>query len=135
MISAIITILVGSAVVALILAPILHFAFKVVVCERNSFRDSYRICFFASFAEGVVSLLIPVMIGAFDGAVDYLESSNLIADISGSVLQVLVFTYLITKELGDLRKSFIIAILFTGLSLLIFFLLFTVLFAGILVVA
>jgi len=135
MIPAIITVLIGSAVVALIIAPVLQFAFKIVVGERNSFRDSYRICFLASIAESVVSLLIPIMIGAFDGAVDYLESSNLIADISGSALQVLVFTYLIAKELGDLSKSFIIAILFTGLSLLIFFLLITVALAGILVVA
>ena len=56
-------------------------------------------------------------------------------DIAGSVVQVLVFTYLIAKEIGDLAKSFIIAILFTGLPLLIFFVLFAVILAGVLVVA
>ena len=50
MISVLISIGVGSAIWALILAPILQLAFKIVVGERNAFGDAYRVCFYANIA-------------------------------------------------------------------------------------
>ena len=45
-------------------------------------------------------------------------------------LQLLIFTYLITKELGDLSKSFFIAILLTGLTWAIYTLLIATIIFG-----
>lgn len=123
MISVLISIGVGSAIWALILAPILQLAFKIVVGERNAFGDAYRVCFYANIAQGVVSSLAPMVLGME-------TSDSAIMTLLSLGLQLLVFTYLITKELGDLSKSFFIAILLTGLTWAIYTLLIATIIFG-----
>ena len=123
MISAIVSIFVGSAIWSLILAPILQLAFKIVVGERNAFRDAYRICFIANVAQGVVTTLIPLLIGMETG-------DSILMTILGLGLQVLIFTYLIAQELGDFVKSLIIAILLTGLTWVVFAILIATILVG-----
>ena len=116
MISVLVSIGVGAVIWAFVLAPILQLAFKIVVGKRNTFGDAYRICFFANIAQGIVSALLPMVLGmeASDSAMMTLLSLG---------LQLLVYTCLIEKELGDPIKSFIIAILLTGLTWAIYALL------------
>ena len=92
-----------------ILAPLLQFAFKLVEGDRNEFRDAYRICFTANFIHAFVESVLPTFLG---------ESSMF--DTLGPVLGLCVYTYLIAKELGDLKRSFLIALILEGMTFLFF---------------
>ena len=103
-------ILVGSAFFAVILAPLLQYAFKLTEGQKNSFSDSFKICFYANCASFLVAYIFPKFIthssleGMWDGI--------------GSLIGLAVFTYLIARELGDLKRSFLIALLLQGLTFL-----------------
>ena len=116
----------GSVIVAIwasILAPILQYAFKLVEGERNTFRDAYRICFIANFLRLVFGEIIPIFVG-----------DSWIFDSLGPIVGVIAFTNLIAKELGDLKRSFLIALLLQGLTILFVFVLMAVLVAFAIVV-
>ena len=82
---------------AAIIALFLQFAFKLVVGEKNEYRDAYRIC--------SIVFIIEVLLHIF------LSSIGIVEPLIG----VGLFTYLIAKEIGDLRKSLLIAFVLQGL--------------------
>ena len=88
-----------------ILAPILQFAFKLVEGQRNEFRDAYRICFTANFIHIIVKSVLPTFLG-----------ESWVFDTLGPILGICVYTYLIAKELGDLKRSFLIALILEGVT-------------------
>ena len=92
-----------------ILAPFLQFAFKLVEGQRNEFRDAYRICFTANFIHIIVKSVLPTFLG-----------ESWVFDTLGPVLGLCVYTYLIAKELGDLKRSFLIALILEGMTIVCF---------------
>ena len=102
--------LVGFVLVAVwstMLAPLLQYAFKLVEGERNSFADAFRICFIANGLPFVFSQLLPNLIG-----------ESWVLDTLGPIVGLAAFTYFIAKELGDVKRSFLIALLLEGLTVL-----------------
>jgi hypothetical protein len=89
------------------LTPLLQFAFKLVEGQRNEFRDAYRICFSATFIHLVVQSVLPFFLG-----------ESWIFNPLGIVLGICVFTYLIARELGDLKRSILIALVLEGATFL-----------------
>ena len=89
------------------LTPLLQFAFKLVEGQRNEFRDAYRICFSATFIHLVVQSVLPFFLG-----------ESWIFNPLGIVLGICVFTYLIARELGDLKRSILIALALEGATFL-----------------
>ena len=104
-------ILVGSAVLSVILAPLLQYAFKLTEGQKNSFSDSFKICFYANFVSFLVAYILPIFITH--------SSLDWMWDGVGSLIGLAAFTYLIARELGDLKRSFLIALLLQGLSFLL----------------
>ncbi len=99
-----------SAVVSLILTPFLQYAFKLTEGQKNSFSDSFKICFYANLITFVIAYVLPLMITS--------SSIDWIWDGLSSIIGMGAFTYLIAKELGDLKRSFLIALLLQGLTFL-----------------
>ena len=89
------------------LTPLLQFAFKLVEGQRNEFRDAYRICFSATFIHLVVQSVLPFFLG-----------ESWIFNPLGIILGICVFTYLIARELGDLKRSILIALALEGATFL-----------------
>ena len=89
------------------LTPLLQFAFKLVEGQRNEFIDAYRICFSATFIHLVVQSVLPFFLG-----------ESWIFNPLGIVLGICVFTYLIARELGDLKRSILIALVLEGATFL-----------------
>ena len=96
-------ILVGSAFFAVILAPLLQYAFKLTEGQKNSFSDSFKICFYANCVSFFVAYILPMFITH--------SSLDWMWDGVGSLIGLAAFTYLIARELGDLKRSFLIALL------------------------
>ena len=101
---------------SVILAPILQFAFKLIEGERNKFRDAYRICFTANFIHLLATNILPIFLG-----------ESWIFESLGPILSICLFTYLIAKELGDLKRSLLIALVLEGLTFVFVFALIAVL--------
>ena len=85
----------------------LQFAFKLVEGQRNEFRDAYRICFIATFIHLGVNSVLPIILG-----------ESWVFKPLGIVLGFCVFTYLIARELGDLKRSILIALVLEGATFL-----------------
>jgi hypothetical protein len=98
------------AIWSTILAPILQYAFKLIEGEKNTFGDAYRICFIANFIHLTFSGILPTLLG-----------KSWIFDSLGPIVGILTFTYLIAKELGDIKRSLLIALLLEGLTVLFVF--------------
>ena len=98
------------AVWSTILAPFLQYAFKLIEGERNTFTDAFRICFIANFMQIFFSEILPAFLG-----------ESLIFESLGPIVGLLSFTYLIAKELGDLKRSFLVALVLEGLTILFVF--------------
>ncbi len=111
----------GAVIVAVwstALSPILQYAFKLTEGQKNSFSDAYRICFISNFIVLIFSEILPAFLG---------ESS--VFDSLGPIIGLLAFTYFIAKELGDLKRSFLIALILEGLTVLFIFALMALLVA------
>ena len=93
-----------------ILAPFLQYAFKLIEGEKNAFGDAFRICFIANFMHLIFSEALPSFLG-----------ESWIFDSLGPIVGLLAFTYFIAKELGDLKRSFLIALILEGLTVLFIF--------------
>ena len=93
-----------------ILAPFLQYAFKLIEGEKNTFGDAYRICFIANFIHLTFSGILPTLLG-----------KSWIFDSLGPIVGLLSFTYLIAKELGDLKRSLLVALVLEGLTVLFVF--------------
>jgi len=102
-----IAIVIFGGIWSAVLAPLLQFAFKLVEGQRNEFRDAYRICFSATFIHLVVQSVLPFFFG-----------ESWIFNPLGIVLGICVFTYLIARELGDLKRSILIALALEGATFL-----------------
>jgi len=102
-----IAIVIFGGIWSAVLAPLLQFAFKLVEGQRNEFRDAYRICFSATFIHLVVQSVLPFFLG-----------ESWIFNPLGIVLGICVFTYLIARELGDLKRSILIALVLEGATFL-----------------
>jgi hypothetical protein len=102
-----IAIVIFAVVWSAVLTPLLQFAFKLVEGQRNEFRDAYRICFIATFIHLVVNSVLPIILG-----------ESWVFKPLGIVLGVCVFTYLIARELGDLKRSILIALVLEGATFL-----------------
>jgi hypothetical protein len=102
-----IAIVIFGGIWSAVLAPLLQFAFKLVEGQRNEFRDAYRICFSATFIHLVVQSVLPFFLG-----------ESWIFNPLGIVLGICVFTYLIARELGDLKRSILIALALEGATFL-----------------
>ena len=100
------------AVWSTILAPFLQYAFKLIEGERNTFGDAFRICFIANFIHLIFSEALPNFLG-----------ESWVFDSLGPIVGILAFTYLIAKELGDLKRSFLVALILEGLTVLFVFVL------------
>ena len=98
------------AVWSTILAPFLQYAFKLIEGEKNTFADAFRICFIANFMHLIVSEALPSFLG-----------ESWIFDSLGPIVGILAFTYFIAKELGDIKRSLLIALLLEGLTVLFIF--------------
>tara|TARA_B110000116_G_scaffold120729_1_gene104683 strand:+ start:913 stop:1290 length:378 start_codon:yes stop_codon:yes gene_type:complete len=98
------------AIWSTLLAPILQYAFKLTEGEKNTFADAYRICFIANFIHHTFSGILPTLLG-----------KSWIFTSLGPIVGVIAFTYLIAKELGDLKRSLLIALLLEGLTVLFVF--------------
>ena len=103
--------LIASAFFAAIFAPFLQYAFKLTEGQKNSFSDSFKICFYANFVSFLVGWILPMFITH--------SSLDWMWDGVGSLVGLAAFTYLIAKELGNLKRSFLIALLLQGLSFLV----------------
>ena len=103
----IIAIVIFAGIWSAVLTPLLQFAFKLVEGQRNEFRDAYRICFIATFIHLVVNSVLPIILG-----------ESWVFKPLGIVLGVCVFTYLIARELGDLKRSILIALVLEGATFL-----------------
>lgn len=99
---------VGSLVWSAIIAKFLQLAFKIVVGQANAYRDSFRICFIASFIHLLFSAVLPSIVGGTFGF-----------EIIGPFLVIGITTFLIAKEIGDLMKSFVIALVLEGITFLV----------------
>ena len=106
----IIGMLIASVIVSAILTPFLQYAFKLTEGQKNSYSDSFKICFYANFISFVVAYVFPLIITS--------SSIDWIWDGLGSIIGLGAFTYLIAKELGDLKRSLLIALLLQALSFL-----------------
>ena len=102
-----IAIVIFGGIWSAVLTPLLQFAFKLVEGQRNEFRDAYRICFSATFIHLVVQSVLPFFFG-----------ESWIFNPLGIVLGICVFTYLIARELGDLKRSILIALVLEGATFL-----------------
>ena len=102
-----IAIVIFAGIWSAVLTPLLQFAFKLVEGQRNEFRDAYRICFTATFIHLVVNSVLPIFLG-----------ESWVFKPLGIVLGVCVFTYLIARELGDLKRSILIALVLEGATFL-----------------
>ena len=102
-----IAIVIFGGIWSAVLTPLLQFAFKLVEGQRNEFRDAYRICFSATFIHLVVQSVLPFFLG-----------ESWIFNPLGIVLGICVFTYLIARELGDLKRSILIALVLEGATFL-----------------
>jgi hypothetical protein len=102
-----IAIVIFGGIWSAVLAPLLQFAFKLVEGQRNEFRDAYRICFSATFIHLVVQSVLPFFLG-----------ESWIFNPLGIILGICVFTYLIARELGDLKRSILIALALEGATFL-----------------
>ena len=102
-----IAIVIFAGIWSAVLTPLLQFAFKLVEGQRNEFRDAYRICFIATFIHLVVNSVLPIILG-----------ESWVFKPLGIVLGVCVFTYLIARELGDLKRSILIALVLEGATFL-----------------
>ena len=98
------------AIWSTILAPFLQYAFKLIEGEKNTFGDAYRICFIANFMQIFFSEILPAFLG-----------ESLIFESLGPIVGFLSFTYLIAKELGDLKRSLLVALVLEGLTVLFVF--------------
>ena len=108
----IIGMLIASAIISVILTPFLQYAFKLTEGQKNNFSDSFKICFYANFISFVIAYVLQLIITS--SSVDWMW------DGLGSIIGLGAFTYLIAKELGDLKRSFLIALLLQGLTFLFF---------------
>ena len=116
--------LVGAAV----LAPCLQFAFKLVEGEKNSFRDAFLITFKSEAASLIVSPVLPyfflseyaIKSWLTTGSFTYESSITLFEPLSLFV-GITVYVWLIGRELGDLTRSIVIALVLTSLQFMIFF--------------
>jgi len=108
---------------ASILAPLLRFCFKIVVGEANTFGDAWSICFKGTMAYFVVSVVLQLLLKSGD-------ESTLLIDTLSLGGQLTIYTWLVAREIGNLAKSFLIALLLTGLTFVILFLLLSVVFTG-----
>ena len=77
----------------------------MVVGESNAYSDAYRICFAATFIHVVIGIVVPKFLGA-----------SIIWDILGPLSAVCLMMYFIAKDLGDLKKSLIIALVLEGIT-------------------
>jgi hypothetical protein len=102
-----IAIVIFAVIWSAVLTPLLQFAFKLVEGQRNEFRDAYRICFTATFIHLVVNSVLPIFLG-----------ESWVFKPLGIVLGICVFTYLIARELGDLKRSILIALVLEGATFL-----------------
>ena len=102
-----IAIVIFAGIWSAVLTPLLQFAFKLVEGQRNEFRDAYRICFTATFIHLVVNSVLPIFLG-----------ESWVFKPLGIVLGICVFTYLIARELGDLKRSILIALVLEGATFL-----------------
>ena len=102
-----IAIVIFAGIWSAVLTPLLQFAFKLIEGQRNEFRDAYRICFTATFIHLVVNSVLPI----------FLAESWVFKPL-GIVLGFCVFTYLIARELGDLKRSILIALVLEGATFL-----------------
>jgi hypothetical protein len=102
-----IAIVIFAGIWSAVLTPLLQFAFKLVEGQRNEFRDAYRICFTATFIHLVVNSVLPIFLG-----------ESWVFKPLGIVLGFCVFTYLIARELGDLKRSILIALVLEGATFL-----------------
>ena len=102
-----IAIVIFGGIWSAVLAPLLQFAFKLVEGQRNEFRDAYRICFSATFIHLVVQSVLPFFLG-----------ESWIFNPLGIILGICAFTYLIARELGDLKRSILIALVLEGATFL-----------------
>jgi len=102
-----IAIVIFAVIWSAVLTPLLQFAFKLVEGQRNEFRDAYRICFIATFIHLVVNSVLPIFLG-----------ESWVFKPLGVVLGICVFTYLIARELGDLKRSILIALVLEGATFL-----------------
>tara|TARA_B110000196_G_C20728165_1_gene467377 strand:+ start:153 stop:551 length:399 start_codon:yes stop_codon:yes gene_type:complete len=108
---AIIAVLIFTAIAAAIITPLMQYAFKLTEGQRNNYSDSFKICFYATFASALVTEILPLfittpfMINIWSGL--------------GTLVGLIAFTYFIAKELGDLKKSFLIALLMEALIFLL----------------
>ena len=98
------------AIWSTILAPFLQYAFKLIEGDRNTFGDAFRICFIANFIHLIFSEALPNFLG-----------ESWIFDSLGPIVGILAFTYFIAKELGDLKRSFLVALILEGLTVLFVF--------------
>ena len=73
-------------------------------------EDSFKICFYANFISFIVAYVLPLVIK--NSSIDW------IWDGLGSIIGLGAFTYLIAKELGDLKRSLLIALLLQALTFL-----------------
>ena len=106
----IIGMLIASVIVSAIVTPFLQYAFKLTEGQKNSYSDSFKICFYANFISFVVAYVLPLIITS--------SSIDWIWDGLGSIIGLGAFTYLIAKELGDLKRSLLIALLLQALTFL-----------------
>ena len=114
--------LVGAA----ILAPCLQFAFKLVEGEKNSFRDAFLITFKSELACAIVSPILPyIFLSEYvlkswltTGSFTY-ESSVTIFEPLSIFVGIAVYVWLIGRELGDLTRSILIALVLTSLHFMI----------------
>ena len=114
--------LVGAA----ILAPCLQFAFKLVEGEKNSFRDAFSITLKSELATGIVSPILPYLFLSdywikswLDTGSFTFESFVTIFDPLSIFVGIAVYVWLIGRELGDLTRSIIIALVLTSLQIMI----------------
>ena len=114
--------LVGAA----ILAPCLQFAFKLVEGEKNSFRDAFSITLKSELATGIVSPILPYLFLSdywikswLDTGSFTFESVVTIFDPLSIFVGIAVYVWLIGRELGDLTRSILIALVLTSLHFMI----------------
>ncbi|MFT4592881.1 MAG: hypothetical protein ACI9JK_000580 [Phycisphaerales bacterium] len=104
--------LISIAVIAIwsvVLATLLQLAFKIVLGQRNTFKDAYRICFITSLLHFLISEFLPSLLGAYT----FLE-------LAGPILAVCIMTYFIAKEIGNVKTSLVIALVLEGITFLLF---------------
>ena len=113
---------------AAILAPCLQFAFKLVEGEKNSFRDAFLITFKSEVASLIVSPILPYFFLSEYAIKSWLTTGSFTYESSVTLFEPLslfvgiaVYVWLIGRELGDLTRSIVIALVLTSLQFMIFF--------------